>query len=84
MLHAGARPDREIVMHAVQCPSCKQLIRRPPSSLSLALCPSCGALFPQRRHVVSDGPPADLLSKAVGAAEPVQASHASSPTATDS
>ena len=40
-------------MHSVQCPWCEQLIRRPLSLLSLALCPSCGAPLPQRRHLVS-------------------------------
>jgi hypothetical protein len=40
-------------MHSVQCPWCEQLIGRPLSLLSLALCPSCGAPLPQRRHLVS-------------------------------
>jgi hypothetical protein len=40
-------------MHSVQCPRCKNLISRPLSMLSLALCPSCGEPLPQRRHLVS-------------------------------
>ena len=61
-------------MHSVQCLSCKQLIERPPSLLSLALCPSCGTPLPRRRHLVSVVRRAGLPADTLRAAETMQTS----------
>ena len=61
-------------MHSVQCLSCKQLIGRPPSLLSLALCRSCGTPLPRRRHLVSVVRSTALPADALPAAKTMQSS----------